>query len=99
MTYSCLSLAKTTARKPHVCVWCCNDILLGSIYLRERSVADGYFQNFAWHEACNKDADSYFADTGDDTFISGNEMPFLALYKLERTLLARLDKKGDGDHG
>lgn len=85
MTYHCFSRDLVTARKQHCCIWCCHPILVGSHYVRERSVYDGGFQNFAWHEACRKEADDWFDQTREEEFISGNEMPFVALYKLEAT--------------
>lgn len=85
MTYSCLSRKRVRARKEHHCIWCCHPTLVGSAYVRENSVYDGHFQNFAWHEACRKDADDHFDAGGDEEFTSGNEMPFHALYQLEVT--------------
>lgn len=78
-----VSRKSTIARKPHRCIWCCWPILAGSRYFRERSVYDGSWQNFAWHEACRKDADTSFLETREEEFTSGQEMPFLALYQLE----------------
>lgn len=83
MAYHLFSRRLVVARKDHRCVWCFNPILSGSRYLREASIFDGRHQDFAWHEACNKAAQDYFADTGDETFISGEEMPSRALYDLE----------------
>jgi hypothetical protein len=59
---------------------------MGSLYRRESSVYDGAFQNFAWHEACLMDADEWFAETRQEEFTSGHQMPFLALYNLDATL-------------
>lgn len=83
MTYHCFSKQQTRARKKHVCIWCCQYVLVGSRYIREHSVYDGQWQNFAWHEACLQDAEAHFDETREEEFISGNEMPFYALYKLE----------------
>jgi hypothetical protein len=83
MTYHLFSKTLSTARKPHRCIWCCLPTLVGSKYIRERSVYDGGWQNHAWHEACWADAMDYYAETRDGEFVSGNEMPFFALYKLE----------------
>lgn len=83
MSYSLLNRSATKARKAHQCIWCCYPVLVGSQYVRENSVYDGHFQNFAWHEACRKDADDYFNDGGCEEFTSGNDMPFQALYELE----------------
>lgn len=83
MSYSLLSRAAVKARKAHSCIWCCHPILPGSQYVREASIYDGHHQNFAWHEACRKDADDYFDDGGCEEFTSGNNMPFHALYELE----------------
>ena len=84
MSYSLLSRSAKTARKGHRCIWCGLPIFSGSQYLRETSTYDGDFQNFAWHEACRKDADDYFHDEGEAEFCPGeNEMPFHALYQLE----------------
>jgi len=85
MSYHLFSKTLRAARKPHRCIWCCLPTLVGSKYIRERSVYDGGWQNHAWHEACWADAQDYFEHfaSGEDTFMSGNDMPFLALYKLE----------------
>lgn len=88
MSYSLLNRSAVSARKEHRCIWCCCAILTGSQYVREASTYDGHFQNFAWHEACRKDADDYFDDVGEGEFTSGeNDMPFFALYQLERDAL------------
>ena len=81
--YHMFSRALTRARKPHRCIWCSRPVLLGSYYLREHSVFDGSFQNFAWHEACNADAQQFFKGSDEEEFHSGNDMPFSALYDLE----------------
>ncbi|MQW06623.1 hypothetical protein [Sinorhizobium meliloti] len=86
MSYSLLSRTLAKSRKEHQCIWCCHQILTGSHYVREISTYDGHFQNFAWHEACRKDADQYFVESGAEEFTSGNEMPFHALYELEASL-------------
>lgn len=83
MSYHCFSDTKTVARKPHRCVWCSRLILSGSTYRREHSVYDGHHQNFAWHEACRKDADDWFSESGSEEFATDNEMPWLELYRLE----------------
>jgi len=83
MSYHLFSRDLVTARKEHRCIWCCYRILAGSRYLREASISDGRHQNFAWHEACNKAAQDFFCESGDDIFLSGEEMPFHALYQLE----------------
>lgn len=83
MSYSLLSRKQVCAHKEHQCIWCCYPIVSGSKYVRENSVYDGGFQNFAWHEACRKDADDYFNEGGCEEFTPGNDMPFFALYELE----------------
>lgn len=83
MSYHLFSKTLRTASKPHHCIWCCLPTLVGSKYIREHSVYDGHFQNHAWHEACWADSQSYFAETREEEFISGNDMPFYALYALE----------------
>jgi len=95
MAYHLFRRLLVTARKDHHCIWCCDRILSGSRYLREASVFDGRHQDFAWHEACNKAARDYFADGGDETFISGEEMPFRALYDLEVLDLTTGDAGGN----
>ncbi len=84
MTYHCFSRRQVRARDTHYCVWCCAAVLPGSHYVREHSVADGSFQNFAWHEACRKAADDWFDEAREEEFISGNDMPYYALYQLEK---------------
>ncbi|MDO9364646.1 MAG: hypothetical protein Q7T60_17090 [Sphingopyxis sp.] len=83
MGYHCFSEKLTTAKAQHRCIWCCHQILTGSKYVREHSVYDGHHQNFAWHEACRAHAVAGWKDGADEEFISGNEMPFFALYQLE----------------
>lgn len=83
MTYHCFSKRRRIARKNHRCTWCHWPVLMGSVYRRERSIYDGEFQNFAWHEACWKDAQEWFDETGQEEYVSGNPMPFFALYQLE----------------
>lgn len=85
MAYHCFSMKATVACAPRRCIWCYSAILAGSTYRRERSVYDGQFQNFSWHEACRSAADEHFNDTGEEDFTSGNEMPYQALYQLEAT--------------
>ncbi|KQZ96796.1 hypothetical protein ASD74_05945 [Rhizobium sp. Root564] len=86
MSYALLRRATVKARKSHACIWCCNEVLPGSQYIRENSIYDGHHQNFAWHEACRHDAERYFDDGGCEEFTSGQEMPFHALYQLETSL-------------
>lgn len=88
MSYHLFTLRPRRARKPHRCVWCSLAILPGSIYLREASVYDGAHQDFAWHEACNAAAMDWLAETQETEFVSGNDMPFYALYKLEAAEVA-----------
>lgn len=88
MSYSLLSRKQTVARKQHHCIWCCCPILAASHYVRESSTYDGHFQDFAWHEACRKDADDYFGN-GESEFTPGDaDMPFHALYRLEVSALS-----------
>lgn len=94
MTYHCFSRQLVKARKPHRCVWCSYPILLGSSYLREHSVYDGRFQNFAWHEACSADAERWFKETREEEFYSGHDMPFHALYALELSRIPDIQIKG-----
>lgn len=83
MTYHLFRDTLATARKPHRCIWCCLPVLAGSKYVREHSVYDGAWQNFAWHESCRAAALDYFAATREEEFQSGHDMPFHALYQLE----------------
>jgi hypothetical protein len=84
MAYHLFSEKLSVARKPHRCIWCCLPTLVGSTYIREHSVYDGGWQNFAWHEQCRADAMAYFRETREEEFVSGNDMPYHALYQLER---------------
>ena len=86
MTYHLFSEKRVVARKQHRCIWCCLPTLVGSHYIREHSVYDGHWQNFAWHEQCRADALEWFKE-GEAEFTSGNEMPFRPLYELERASL------------
>ena len=92
MSYHCFSEVSKLAQKKHRCIWCWNPILEGSTYIRERSVSDGTFQNHTWHEACRDDADKWFTAQGEGEFVSDNEMPFFALYRLEFDEIAAISK-------
>lgn len=95
MSYSLLNRSATKARKAHACVWCGHSVLAGSQYVRESSIYDGGFQNFAFHEACLKAADDYFSEIGEGEFPEGSEMPFFALYQLEAQTPAPM-KRAEG---
>lgn len=92
MTYHRFALTLSRAKFEHHCVWCCQPILTHSYYLREQSVYDRQFQNFNWHEACHNDAEARWKDGADEEFVSGNDMPFHALFQIE--LSAYTDEDG-----
>lgn len=60
MTYSLLSETTPRAVKEHRCIWCGEQIAVGNLYVRERSVYDGHMQNFAWHRECRRDSQKHF---------------------------------------
>lgn len=74
--YSFLSLAERTARKPHTCIWCGEDIEVGTRYLDERSVYEGEMQLHRWHPECLPACRSALREAGDEGFEAyQNERP------------------------
>lgn len=89
MSYSLLRLRRIRARRAHSCIWCGRPIGCQSIYWREKSVYDGYFQNFAWHEACRKDSqDNHFSSYVEEFTPGENEQPFRNLAMVDAVLNA-----------
>jgi len=76
MSYALLSEVTHNARKRHRCIWCGEPILVGTRYIRERSIYDGEPQSHKWHPECRDAAHSGW-DAGDDAeFYPGeNERP------------------------
>lgn len=95
MSVSTLSRKRSTARKPHQCVWCGCSVLTGSRYERQHIIIDGEFQSNAWHEACLTGFDGFWKETREEEFIPGEqEMPFFALYQMEATTPSPQPKRG-----
>lgn len=75
MSYHCFSLISRTAAKEHICIWCGQKIEKGEFYVREQSVYDGHFQNHAWHQECNKEAQEEFKNGESDFTAYAHERP------------------------
>lgn len=56
MSYTLLEEKIRTAKKQHKCIWCGQKIIIGDLYLDERSVYDNHLQVHRWHVECNEDA-------------------------------------------
>ena len=65
MSYTLLSETKPRARKRHRCIWCGEDVIIGEIYRREKSVYDGEMQDHKWHLECDLASHEYFEDEED----------------------------------
>ena len=52
MSYTLFSITERTARKPHACIWCGQEIGAGEKYKDERSIYDGNIQHNHWHHEC-----------------------------------------------
>ena len=70
VSYHLFSCDETKARKQHRCIWCGEMVEQGNRYLREKSVYDGAFQDFAWHPECKQDQENDINNGGDCEFIS-----------------------------
>ena len=66
--YHCFSEKNVKARKPRPCIWCGQRINAGDIYVHEKSIYYGNFQNHRWHPECKSYADEQFK-TGDTEFM------------------------------
>ena len=64
--YHCFSMKETKARKKHRCVYCGQIIAIGEMYLREKSIYEGW-RNFQWHPEC-LEAQREYAKDGDWEF-------------------------------
>lgn len=76
MSYTLISEVAHVARKRHRCIWCNEQIQIGTRYIRERSFFDGEPQSHKWHPEC-RDAAIAGWNAGDDAeFYPGeNERP------------------------
>lgn len=54
MSYQLIQENVRTARKPHRCTWCGQQILPGEKYRAERCIFDGDFQANDWHPECDE---------------------------------------------
>ncbi len=68
MSYLFLSRTEHVARKKHRCIWCGEQVLPGTRYVRQAGVFEGDLQADKWHLECNAAGDEYFSETGEETF-------------------------------
>lgn len=52
MSFRQISVEIVTARKPHQCTWCGEEIPAGTRYQRQHASYDGSAYSAAWHEEC-----------------------------------------------
>lgn len=57
MSYHLFSKKQLLSRKDHKCAWCGELIVKGQLYVFERSIYDGRYQNHRWHPECNEAAE------------------------------------------
>ena len=57
MSYYLLSETKPVARKPHKCICCGGEILVGEQYLRSKVAWEGSVDDQKWHFECKDDCD------------------------------------------
>lgn len=77
-------------RKPHSCVWCGWEILVGAKARFQVYSYDGYLNNAHYHEACVGESRRWLREMGESEFLhgTGEEPPFPALLKLEISIAA-----------
>lgn len=54
MSYQLISSEVRKARKPHKCIWCGEQIAIGTKYRHERSTWEGDFHAQDWHPECDE---------------------------------------------
>jgi hypothetical protein len=76
MGYTLISEREHKAAKRYRCIWCGEQIPIGTRYVREFSVYDGDVQKHNWHPECKGAAEEFFRETGEDDFAPWeNERP------------------------
>ena len=68
MSWTHLGTSKPVAAKAHRCIWCGQTILQGEQHVYVRGVFEGDFQVNRYHNECDKAAQDYFREYGDDGF-------------------------------
>lgn len=53
VSFTCLGEEWRKARKPHICVWCGQPILVGDRYKHVRGIFEGELQHNDWHPECD----------------------------------------------
>lgn len=76
MSYALISERTHKALKRYRCIWCGEQIPMGTRYVREFSVYDGDVQKHKWHPECKDAAEEFFRESGEDEFAPWeNERP------------------------
>ena len=76
MSYALISERAHKALKRYRCIWCGEQIPVGTRYVREFSVYDGDVQKHTWHPECKGAAEEFFRESGEDEFAPWeNERP------------------------
>ena len=76
MSYALISERAHKALKRYRCIWCGEQIPIGTRYVREFSVYDGDVQKHTWHPECKGAAEEFFCESGEDEFAPlENERP------------------------
>lgn len=76
MSYALISERAHKALKRYRCIWCGEQIPIGTRYVREFSVYDGDVQKHTWHPECKGAAEEFFRESGEDEFAPWeNERP------------------------
>ena len=76
MSYALISERTHKALKRHRCIWCGEQIPMGTRYVREFSVYYGDVQKHKWHPECKDAAEEFFRESGEDEFAPWeNERP------------------------
>ena len=68
MSYALISERAHKALKRYRCIWCGEQIPIGTQYVREFSVYDGDVQKHKWHPECKGAAEEFFRENGEDEF-------------------------------
>lgn len=75
MGYTLIHETTQKAAKRYLCIWCGEPILLGHVYVRERSVYEGDPQNHKWHPECRDASLEYFRKVDNEFSPHENERP------------------------
>ena len=63
MSYQPIRQTDIIAKKTHRCIWCGEDISIGTPHIHEVSKYNGDFQDHRWHQECHNNAK--FGDEGE----------------------------------